>query len=81
MTITIDPKVETGIPERAEVEGLTVSAYIERLVRAEKTAEEVLDSLALGGLNSRAPIEVGPGYGEEKRGRLGERLLRSQEIE
>jgi hypothetical protein len=30
MTITIDPKSEARIRERAEAEGLTVSAYIER---------------------------------------------------
>lgn len=38
------------------------------------SAEEELETLALEGLNSGEPIEVGPGYGEEKHRRLAERL-------
>lgn len=60
--MTIDPKLEARIREKAESEGLTVSAYVERLVGADQSAEEELESLALEGLNSGAPIEVGPGY-------------------
>jgi hypothetical protein len=74
MTITIDPKLEARLRERAEAEGLTVAAYVERLVDAEQVAEEELESLALEGLNSGDPIEVGPGYWEDKHRRLDERL-------
>jgi hypothetical protein len=35
MTITIDPKVEARLRERAEAEGLSVAAYVERLVEAD----------------------------------------------
>ena len=77
MTITIDPKLEARIREKAEAEGLTVDAYVERLVGADQAAEEELESLALEGLNSGAPIEVGPGYWEEKHRRLDERLKRT----
>ncbi len=42
MTITIDPKLEERIRERAEDEGITVSAYVERLVGADQAAEEEL---------------------------------------
>ena len=77
MTITIDPKLEARIREKAEAEGLTVSAYVERLVGADQAAEEELETLALEGLNSGSPIEVGPGYWEEKHRRLDERLKRS----
>lgn len=70
MTISIDPKLEARIREKAEAEGLTVSAYVERLIGADQAAEEELESLALEGLNSGAPIEVGPGYWEEKHRRL-----------
>lgn len=77
MTITIDPKLEARIREKAEAEGLTVDAYVERLVGAEQAAEEELESLALEGLNSGAPIEVGPSYWEEKHRRLDERLKRT----
>ena len=77
MTITIGPKLEARIREKAEAVGLTVSAYVERLVGADQLAEEELESLALEGLNSGAPIEVGPGYWEEKHRRLDERLERT----
>jgi hypothetical protein len=77
MTITIDPKLEARLREKAEAEGLTVSAYIERLVNADQAAEEELETLALEGLNSGLPIEIGPGYWEEKHRRLDERLKRT----
>ena len=65
MTITIDPKLEARTREKVEAEGLTVSDYLERLVSADQTAEEELESLAHEGLNSGAPIKLGPGYWEE----------------
>ena len=74
MTITIDQKVEARLRERAEAEGLSVADYVERLVKAEQSAEDELEGLALAGLNSGEPIEVGPGYWEEKHRRLDERL-------
>ena len=77
MTITIDPKPEARLREKAEAEGLTVSAYVERLVNADQAAEEELEALALEGLNSGPAIEVGPGYWEEKHRRLDERLKRT----
>ena len=74
MTITIHPQLEVRLRARAEAEGLTVEAYVERLVRAEQQAEDELEALALEGLNSGEPIEVEPGYWEDKRRRLDERL-------
>jgi len=74
MTITIDPKVEARLRERAEAEGLSIAAYVERLVSADQAAEEELESLALEGLNSGPAIEIGPGYWEERHRRLDERL-------
>jgi hypothetical protein len=35
MTITIDSKLEAQLRERAKAEGLTVAAYLERLVQIE----------------------------------------------
>lgn len=64
MTITIDPKPEALLRERAEAEGLTVPAYLERLVRADQSAKEELESLALEGLHSGDPIQVGPSGSE-----------------
>ena len=74
MTITIHPQLEKGLRARAEAEGLTVEAYVERLVRADQQAEEELEALTLEGLNSGQPIEVGPGYWVDKHRRLDERL-------
>jgi len=77
MTITIDPKLEARLRERAEAEGLSVPDYVERLVNADQSAEEELQALALEGLNSGAPIEAGPGYWEEKHRRLDERMKKT----
>jgi hypothetical protein len=77
MTITIDPKLEARLRERAEAEGLTITAYLERLVQADQIAVDELESLAIEGLNSGDPIEVGPGYWEEKHRRLDERLKKT----
>ena len=77
MTITIDPKVEARVRERAEAQGLTVAAYVERLVNADRAAEEELEALALEGLNSGDSSEPGPGYWEEKHRRLDERLKKT----
>jgi hypothetical protein len=74
MTITIDPKLEARLRERAESAGLTIDAYLERLVHSEQAAEQELETLALDGLNSGAPIEVGSGYWKEKHRLIDERF-------
>jgi len=74
MMITIDPKLEARIRAKAQAEGLTVDAYVERLVSADQAAEEELETLALEGLQSGAPVEAGLQYWEEKHRRLDERL-------
>jgi hypothetical protein len=74
MTITIDPTLEARLRERADAEGLTIPAYVERLVRADQSAEEELESLAVEGLSSGDPIPGGLGYWEEKHRRLEDRL-------
>lgn len=77
MSITISPDLEMRLRARAEAEGLTVEAYVERLVHAEDQAEDELQALALEGLNSGEPIELGPGYWEGKHRRLDERLKKT----
>lgn len=47
---------------------------VERLVQADQPAEEELESLALGSLNSGDSITVGPSYWEEKHRRPDKRL-------
>ncbi len=77
MTITIDPKLEARLREKAAAEGLTVSAYVERLVSADQAAENEIESLAIEGLNSGDPIEPGPAYWKEKHRLLDARLKRT----
>jgi hypothetical protein len=74
MAITVDPKLEAWLRERAESAGLTITAYLERLLHSDQAAEQELESFALEGLNSGAPIEVGSGYWEEKHRLLDGRL-------
>jgi antitoxin ParD1/3/4 len=77
MTITIDPKLEARIREKAEAEGISMETYLERLVSADQAAEEELETLALEGLNSGEPIGVSPGFWEEMHRELDERLKRT----
>ena len=70
MKITIQPDLELKLWARAETEGLTVEAYIERIARDDQEAEEELAGLALDGVNSGASIEPSREYWEEKRRRF-----------
>jgi hypothetical protein len=74
MSISISSELETILRTRADAMGLTVEGYIEGLVRADERAENELEELALEGINSGTPLEIGPGYWEEKHRRLDERL-------
>ena len=74
MSISIHPELESKLRALADTEGLTIEAYLERLVRAEQGAEEELTALALEGLDSGEPIQIGPGYWEAKHRMLDERL-------
>ena len=73
MSITIHPELEERLRARAEAEGLSVEAYIERIAREDQQAEEELEALALEGLNSGESMEADERYWEEKRQRLIER--------
>jgi hypothetical protein len=61
-----------------KAEGLTVEAYLERLISAAERAEEEVTTLALEGINSGAPMEVDAGYWQEKHRRLDERLKKTE---
>jgi hypothetical protein len=66
MSIPIHPELETKIRARAEAAGLSIEAYLERLVQADQQAIEELEALAIEGLESGAPIEAGPSYWQDK---------------
>jgi hypothetical protein len=74
MSITVHPDLEARLREKAEAGGLTIEAYVERLLRSDQQADEELEALALEGLNSGEPIEAGTNYWAEKHRRLEERL-------
>ena len=78
MSITIHPPLETELRVKAEAEGISVEAYLERLLRSDRDVSDELQTLATEALNSCEPIEVGLEYWEEKHRRLDERLDRSQ---
>jgi hypothetical protein len=77
MTITISPKIEAHFRARADAAGLSIDAYIQRLLDADASAADELENLALEGLSSGEPIEAGPGYWEEKHRRLDASLKRA----
>ena len=77
MSIAIRPELETKIRVRAEAEGLSIEAYLEHLVHADQRAEDELEALALEGIDSGDPIEVGSSYWEAKHRQLDERLKES----
>lgn len=47
MSLAIHPDLETKIRSRVEAEGLTVEAYLERLVQADQQGAKELETLAL----------------------------------
>lgn len=77
MSLAIDRDLETKIRARAEAEGLSVEAYLERLVHADQEGAKELEALVLEGLGSGEPIEVGPSYWQEKHRLLDERLSKT----
>lgn len=77
MSISIQPALEARLRERAEAEGLSLEAYVERLVRSDEQAHEELERLALEGVNSGEPIEINLSYWQEKHRRLDDRLKKT----
>jgi hypothetical protein len=74
MSLAIRPDPETKIRARAEAEGLSIEACLERLVQADQEGARELETLALEGLHSGTTIEAGPSYWQEKHRLLDERL-------
>jgi hypothetical protein len=70
MGISIPARLESELRAKAEAQGITVEAYLERLLRADEQASEELSKLAREGLNSGEPIEPGSDYWNQKHSRL-----------
>jgi hypothetical protein len=77
MSITVHPDLEARLRAKAEAHGVTVEAYLQRLLRSDQEGLDEIEALAQEGLNSGEPIEAGPGYWEEKHRRLDARLKTS----
>jgi hypothetical protein len=74
MSLTLQPKLENKLRERAEAEGLTIEAYVERLIWVDEATNDRLVELALEGINSGETVEADPEFWEERRRELGKRL-------
>jgi hypothetical protein len=77
MSITLHPPIETELRARAKAEGITVEAYLERLLCSEQEVLKDIESIAMEGINSGTPVEVGRAYSEKLPQRLDDRLKRS----
>jgi len=73
MSIALDPSLEARLRVRADAEGITIQAYVERIAREDEQAEQELETFALEGLNSGDAIKPDPAYWDDKRRRLEER--------
>jgi len=62
--ILVSSALEGRLRARAAAAGVSVETYLERIAREDQEAEEELESLALEGLHSGDPIDVGSGYWE-----------------
>lgn len=77
MTITIPPELETGLRVQAEAGGVTVDKYVEPMRRADQHAEHKLAALAIDGISSGEPFEVGPDFWASQHPWLDERLKKT----
>jgi hypothetical protein len=74
MGLTLQPELQAKLHERAEEAGITVEAYIGRLLRADEAAMNEVEMQAFEGLHSGDPIEAdNEEYWQEKR-RLDEHV-------
>jgi hypothetical protein len=78
MSITIGPELESKLRARAQADGITVEAYLERIIESDEQAEEEIAALALEGLNSGEPIHADAAYWEDKHRRLDKRLRNTE---
>jgi predicted kinase len=74
MSLTLQPELENKLRERAEAEGLTIEAYVERLIWVDEATNDQLVELALEGINSGEAVAADPEFWEERRRELGTRL-------
>jgi hypothetical protein len=73
MTITISAELEAQIKEKAKAEGITVEAYVERLIREDgawaESLEEPLDETGTEGDAIRVAVSEGLAQAERGEGK------------
>ena len=77
MSISLQPALEAKLRHNAEVEGISVEEYLERLVSEIDEAHRELEVSALEGLNSGEPIAIDSHYWEEKHRKLDQQLKKT----
>lgn len=77
MSLILNSRLETELRARAAAEGISVEAFIERLLCAEEEAMKEAETLALEGVRSGNAIEGGGDYWENMHRRLDDRSKRS----
>jgi predicted DNA-binding protein len=73
-SIRIPPELEPQLRARAEAEGITLEAYVERALHADLESDQDIEKLAVEGFRSGEPIEAGPEYWAKRHRRLDEGL-------
>lgn len=73
MAITLHPDIESRLRSRADMAGLSIEMYLERIACEDEAAERDLEDLALEGLNSGDSFEADEAYWAAKRQRLIDR--------
>jgi hypothetical protein len=58
MSLTVDPHLEARLRERAEAEGISVSAYVERLIREDDAEIEHTEALLEEAVRSGEHVEL-----------------------
>jgi hypothetical protein len=74
MGISIKPELEARLRASAAAEGLSLDAYVERLLEARESALAELEAISLEGLNSGEPVVPDAGFWESRHRLLDERL-------
>jgi len=78
MSMTIHSDLEVRLRGRAEAEGVTVEAYLERVARDDEQAERELERLALEGLHSGDAVVGDDAFWDARIQRVKDRAARTR---
>lgn len=78
MSMTIHSDLEVRLRERAEAEGVSVEAYLERIALDDEQAERELEQLALEGLHSGESVVGDDAFWDTLSQRVKDRAARAR---